>query len=359
MTLAPKIKTCENVSVPAKPRSRAHRCRTGRLPAAGRLGHASEILLVVLALLLILSGCGRPRLKEPPPPPPSARLPVPPEPPIETTPTPPPPPEELPAPGRPPGEAALPSRHGPTGLFVAREYRSPEGQVLPYRLFTPNGYDPAQQYPLVVFLHGASARGSDNQRQLGGAGEWGTSVWTNDETQQKHPAFVLAPQANRTGSRWVRQWRVDPLRDPADKEPLELVVELLDVLHGEFSIDPDRVYITGLSMGGFGAWIAISRYPHRFAAAVPVCGGGDPTAVAETTARVWAFHGAADRVIPPRRSREMIEALRGVGSDPRYTEYPGVGHNAWERAYQDPDLIEWLFGQRRQPRGINRKTATQ
>jgi predicted peptidase len=200
----------------------------------------------------------------------------------------------------------------------------------------------------VIFLHGASARGSDNLRQLGGAGQWGTSLWADEAVQSRHPSFVLVPHAGAT-SRWVRRWRADTARDPADKEPLELVVELIDALEREFSIDPDRVYITGLSMGGFGVWSAISRYPHRFAAAIPICGGGDPTAVGETTAKVWAFHGAADRVVPPGRSREMVEALRRAGAEPRYTEYPGVGHNAWQRAYQEPDLADWLFAQRREP----------
>jgi predicted peptidase len=102
-------------------------------------------------------------------------------------------------------------------------------------------------------------------------------------------------------------------------------------------------------MGGFGAWIAISRYPDKFAAAIPICGGGDPSAIGATTAKVWAFHGSADTVVPPRRSREMIQALRRAGADPRYIEYSGVGHNAWERAYREPELIGWLFAQRREP----------
>ncbi len=137
------------------------------------------------------------------------------------------------------------------------------------------------------------------------------------------------------------------MRDPADKEPLELTVELIDALGLEFSIDPDRIYITGLSMGGFGTWIAVSRYPDRFAAAVPICGGGDPTAIGQTSAKIWAFHGAADRAVPPKRSREMVEALHRAGGHPRYTEYPGVGHDAWRYAYMEPELVGWLFRQRR------------
>jgi predicted peptidase len=243
-------------------------------------------------------------------------------------------------------------------VFEAREYRSAEGQILPYRLYTPASYDPAKQYPLIIFLHGASARGADNERQLTGAGRWGTAIWVQDDVQQAHPAFVLVPQANRPDSRWVRQWRANPARNPADKEPLELVVELIDGLGREFSIDSGRIYITGLSMGGFGVWIAISRYPGKFAAAIPICGGGDPTDVGDTTAKVWAFHGTADTAVPVRRSREMIEALRRAGANPRYSEYPGVGHNAWQRAYREPELVEWLFAQRHEPSRARAQAAS-
>jgi predicted esterase len=319
---------------------------------------------LALACLLALGSCARPTIKEPPPPPPapgvpSAELPRPgdPEP---VSPAQPPPQPEQPVEETPPPEAITrPPYLDPTGLFEAREYRSAEGQALPYRLFTPNGYDPGKQYPLIIFLHGASARGNDNERQLGGPGQWGTATWTREEIQQAHPAFVLAPQANRPGSRWVNQWRANPMRNPADKEPLELLVELLDELGQEFSIDPDRLYMTGLSMGGFGTWIAISRYPDKFAAAIPICGGGDPSALALTTTKVWAFHGSADRAVPPRRSREMIEALRRVGAEPRYTEYPKVAHNAWVYAYQEPELAEWLFAQRKPTQNQSAKQNSQ
>jgi dienelactone hydrolase len=331
-----EIKTCENVSVSSRPAAPSK--PGGWSPIAGRC-------LFVLALFLVLGSCARPIRKEPPPPPPAARIPEPP-PSSEIEPIPPP---AQPPQSTPPEIAARPPYAGPTGVFEPREYRSAAGQTLPYRLFTPNGYDPSRKYPLIVFLHGASARGADNQRQMGGPGQWGTSLWVQDEIQLKHPAFVLVPQAaGRADSHWVRQWRANPARDPADKEPLELVVELIDALGQEVSIDPDRLYITGLSMGGFGVWIAISRYPDKFAAAIPICGGGDPTAIAETTAKVWAFHGAADTAVPARRSREMIEALRRAGADPRYNEYPGVGHNAWQRAYREPELVEWLFAQQRE-----------
>jgi predicted peptidase len=236
-----------------------------------------------------------------------------------------------------------------TGVFLAREYKTPQGQVMAYRLYLPEGYDSSEKYPLVVFLHGAGGRGIDNKGQMNGSGSVGTRLWSSAEVQQRHPTLVLAPQANpRPGTTWVHRWRPSENPDPADKEPLQLVMEIIDQLQGEFSIDSERLYVTGLSMGGFGAWSAVSRFPDKFAAAVPICGGGDPSMLENVTVPVWAFHGAADTLVPPRRSREMIEALRKAGAEPRYTEYPGIGHNSWELAYQEPDLAPWLFSQRRQ-----------
>ena len=236
----------------------------------------------------------------------------------------------------------------PLVLLQPGEYRSASGETLPYRLFVPPSYDASSKYPLVVFLHGASASGIDNQRQLTGSGFWGTAVWVSDVVQSIHPSFVLAPQANpRRGSAWVDQWSRP--EDPAGgrQEPLELVIELIDRLATEFAIDEARLYVTGISMGGFGAWSAITRYPEKFAAAVPVCGGGDPSSVGRNQTAVWAFHGLADQTVPVHRSQEMIEAFRVAGAEAKYTEYPGLAHDIWERAYQDPGLVPWLFSQQR------------
>ncbi len=232
-------------------------------------------------------------------------------------------------------------------LFEPHEYRS-QGQVLPYRLFAPRHEGSTQKYPLVIFLHGASSSGTDNHRQLTGSGFWGTSLWLSEEVQREHPSFVLAPQANPPrGEAWVRRWRGPEATPATEREPLELVMELVDRLVKELPIDPARLYVTGLSMGGFGTWSAITRYPHKFAAAVPVCGGGDPAAVRQNETAVWAFHGAGDLLVSPQRSREMIEAFHSAGAQTKYTEYQDLDHNSWERAYQEPDLVPWLFSQQR------------
>lgn len=231
--------------------------------------------------------------------------------------------------------------------FEARRYVNSAGLILSYRLFRPPDYDPKNDYPLIVYLHGSSGAGDDNRSQLTGSRRAGVALWISPESQHKYPAFVLAPQADpNLAPTWVRQWRASPRPDPARAEPLELVLEAIDELADELSIDERRVYLTGYSMGAFGTWIAISRYPEKFAAAVPVAGGGDPTHVGRTKSAVWAFHGERDRVVPVRRSREMIQALKKAGRKPKYTEYPNAGHDIWNRAFGEPDLADWLFQQR-------------
>lgn len=394
--------------------------------------------------------------------------------------------------------------------FEAREQRDAEGNALPYRLFRPKDYDPAKKYPLVLFLHGAGERGTNNTAQVRDA-----LYFAKASVQAEHPCFVMAPQcpANRPafqvygsnsgeydptyakeyGKATAGEWKAyrlqlgklptgvkthllidsrstprmarpvpnspDNPRPPAKsvvefknvrvyesgaagaegkwdlskmgfpksgavavsadgstitvtgdarlkvrlpqpymvtkdtmmefefrspvqgamhaigldtdeqmdyrwvqvdwggkthampKEPstpMRLAMAALDKVRAEFSIDPSRIYLTGLSMGGYGTWDLLARRPGMFAAAVPVCGGAD-----ETTAPlirdlpIWCFHGGADKVVPTQRSRNMIEALKKAGGTPKYTEYPGVGHNSWDKAYSDAEMIGWMFGQRK------------
>ena len=293
-------------------------------------------------MLALATGCVGQRKKAP--------LPVPTSTPRAEAPRLPPPPiEQAPEPARPTGEPPLTlSQRKPIyGLpgFGPHEFTA-EGQRLRYRLFEPAPLEPGRLYPLVLYLHSASGSGSDNISQLNGSRSWGPAFWSSRDVQQRHPAFVLAPQADpRYADTWVRQWR--PAAAGGPLEPLELTLLLLDQLEARAPIDPDRIYITGYSMGGFGAWLAISRHPRRFAAAIPIAGGGDPTFVASTEAAVWAFHGAADPVVPVRRSREMVRALRSAGRPVRYTEYPDASHNLFWQVYEEEGLADWLFAQRR------------
>lgn len=227
----------------------------------------------------------------------------------------------------------------------ARDERQSGGATLRYRLFTPEPATAAGRLPLVLFLHGAGERGDDNAAQLKhGAVEF-------HSRQATHPCLVLVPQCP-AGNKWVEvDWggAGGAGTFPAEPSlPLRLTLEVVDGLIAAGKIDPDRVYVTGLSMGGYGTWYAAGMPGSRFAAAAPICGGGDPAwAKRYVGLPVWAVHGDDDRAVPVGRSREMIEAIRAVGGEPKYTEYPGVGHDSWTRTYADDAFHDWLFAQRR------------
>lgn len=229
--------------------------------------------------------------------------------------------------------------------FEARTFKSTDGAMLPYRLLKPLNYEPAKKYPLVVFLHGAGERGDDNKAQL----KHGAATFATAATREKFPCFVLAAQCPKD-RRWVEMdWGGVTGTAPDEPGPIQpLLLAALDPISGEFSIDPDRVYVTGLSMGGYGTWDLITRHPGKWAAAVPVCGGGDKTrAAAARAVPVWAFHGLEDNVIQPVRSRDMVAGMKAAGGFAAHTEYPGVQHDSWSLAYSEPNLLPWLFAQQR------------
>lgn len=230
--------------------------------------------------------------------------------------------------------------------FEARTFQD-GGYKLQYRLLKPKDYDAKKKYPLVIFLHGAGERGDDNEKQL----VHGMNDFASDEVMTRYPAFVIAPQCP-AGEIWggVGIGRLAKSPPPADKlaPALDATLKTVESLRKEFPIDGKRIYMTGLSMGGYGTWDALAKRTELFAAAAPICGGGDTSQVSKfKDIPIWAFHGADDKTVPVERSREMIEALKGAGGNPKYTEYPGVGHNSWAQTYADPALYEWLFTQRR------------
>jgi predicted peptidase len=219
------------------------------------------------------------------------------------------------------------------------------GKKLPYRLLKPENYDSKKSYPLVVFLHGAGERGDDNSKQL----VHGVAEFVTPENRKRYPCFLLAPQCPN-GKRWVEvDWGAASHTMPKEpSESMQLLLELIPSLQKEYSIDPKRLYVTGLSMGGFGAWDLVARKPEWFAAAVPICGGADE-ATAKPIARlpVWVFHGDKDSAVKPMRSRNMVEALKKAGGEPKFTEYAGVGHDSWTRTYKDAEMLKWLFAQKK------------
>jgi predicted peptidase len=233
------------------------------------------------------------------------------------------------------------AQDSPAQGFLARSYHSSTGETMPYRLFVPPSYSPAKKYPLLLWLHNAIGGGSDNVLQISGTNYPGTHLWTTPEAQEKFPVFVLAPQVRDT-----KAWS----RPHADTPPvsIRLALEILDVVEKEFGIDLDRLYIAGQSMGGEGVWAALAARPGEFAAAIALCGYGEPwmiDRIAKTPA--WAFQGNADGIVPVEHAREWIAALGNAGGAPKYSEYPGVGHQVWDKAFAEPDLLPWLARQRR------------
>jgi predicted peptidase len=230
-------------------------------------------------------------------------------------------------------------------LLDKKTFTGAKGGKLPYRLLKPDNYDPKMSYPLVVFLHGAGERGIDNEKQL----IHGVAEFAKEENRKKYPCFLVAPQCPE-GKKWVEvDWGAASHRMPAEPSPSEvLLLELIAALQKEYRLDSKRIYITGLSMGGFGTWDLIARKPELFAAAVPICGGGDETQAAKIAAiPIWVFHGGKDGVVKVSRSRNMIEAIKKAGGHPKYTEYPEEGHASWIPAYRDADMMKWLFEQKR------------
>lgn len=229
-----------------------------------------------------------------------------------------------------------------TVRIAARSYR--------YQVFVPTGWTARKRWPVILFLHGAGERGEDGLIQtevgIGGA----IRRWSD-----RFPCIVVFPQCPRN------RWWTDP-------EMEQIALKALESAIREFKGDRRRLYLTGLSMGGYGTWSIAAANPGKFAALAPVCGGIRPptgvrvpegqtatddlyrqTAEKVKTTPVWVFHGAADPVVPASESRRMVEALKSVGADVKYTEYEAVGHNSWDRAYAERDLLTWLLSHRLNP----------
>lgn len=227
-----------------------------------------------------------------------------------------------------------------------------EDETFHYLLLPPNSVEPGKQYPLVLFLHGAGERGEDNRIQTAHF----PTLFVDETFRSRFPCFLVAPQC-RKDQRWTQtSWEdtSSPSSKGATTAQMDVAVKALLTTLDEHPVDRSRIYLTGLSMGGYGSWDLSVRKPDWFAAIAPVCGGGDvDLAHRIATSPVWAYHGDADSVVPVRRSRDMIDAIRQSGGIPRYTEVPARGHDSWVPAYNDNNnhLLTWMFQQR--SRSIN------
>jgi predicted peptidase len=197
--------------------------------------------------------------------------------------------------------------------------------TMKYLLYLPKDYGRKESCPLLLFLHGAGERGDD----LDLVKKHGPPKLI--EAGKDFPFIVVSPQCPKN-----RRW-----------EPFELAA-LLDEMVEKHKVDRDRIYVTGLSMGGFGTWSLAAYQPKRFAAIVPICGGGEPiVAKLVTPLPAWVFHGAKDSTVPIERSERMVEAMKKAGGDVKFTVYPDAGHDSWTETYANPHLYEWLLQQKR------------
>jgi predicted peptidase len=200
--------------------------------------------------------------------------------------------------------------------------------TLPYRILFPKNYDPKKTYSLLMFLHGVSERGTDNEKQL----LWGSSLFLNDSIRNKYSAIIVFPQCPITNS-WV---------DPSSTQALK---QLLDILTSAYSIHKNRIYIGGLSMGGYGTYAMVAQYPETFAAAVAISGDGDEHKASIMSKTKWRiFAGKKDLVVVSSKSEKMVNALQKSGASVLFKEYPDADHvGSWVKAFAEPDFCSWLF----------------
>ncbi|MBX9622227.1 MAG: prolyl oligopeptidase family serine peptidase [Gemmataceae bacterium] len=222
--------------------------------------------------------------------------------------------------------------------FVNKTFKNADGTESPYVVFVPRGYDGTKAVPVVLFLHGSGETKGDKSGKMPAEVGIGPAVKKREKT---FPAIVVIPQSEK------RTWQ-------ADRDDGKRALAILDEVARAYKTDPKRVYLTGLSMGGFGTWSIAAAHPDKWAAIVPVCGGvsGGPKAYPEVAGKIkdiptWVFHGDQDSAVPVKFSRDLVAALRESGGKPKYTEYKGVGHNSWDKAYGETDLWAWLFEQKK------------
>ncbi|WFB36158.1 prolyl oligopeptidase family serine peptidase [Kiritimatiellota bacterium B12222] len=226
------------------------------------------------------------------------------------------------------------------------KYSSEDGKTqVPWRLFIPKEASDTHKLPLIVFLHGAGSRGNDNLRPMDLAYRF-----FDADAQAENPCFIFAPQCPK-GTGWNDFKKIGNKDNnnfsynPDPNAVMVGVLETLDQLIATYPIDTNRIYITGMSMGGFGTWEMLYRRPDMFAAAIPICGSGDLSTVhVYKDVPIWCWHGVNDTTVRVENSRELIAALEAAGGSPKYSEIK-AGHGSWEPAYRTIALHQWLFAQ--------------
>ena len=247
------------------------------------------------------------------------------------------------------GEKAKPNPDVPVeaNSFFRRLTYQNAGGKLHYQLMEPAKVAKTQKYPLVIFLNGSGERGTRNNEQMRN----GVHAFCEKNMRDKHPCYLLVPQCppDEVWGGVTRDWEQVVFNDSTYSPPGKMVIELIDKMLAENpNIDPKRIYITGLSMGGFGTYDLMMRRPNLFAAGLPVCGGADANFAARIkNIPIWAFHGRLDDAVYPKYDWQIVQAIKKAGGNIKYTEYSTMGHNVWDITYYNPAVLEWLFAQRK------------
>jgi predicted peptidase len=233
-------------------------------------------------------------------------------------------------------------------IYERKEFVFGEGKTLPYRILYPANYDKTKKYPLLLFLHGAGERGKDNEKQL----VHGSKLFITEENRKKFPAIVMFPQCPAESfwaaakiDRSVQPYKIEFDYTAEPSWPLAAANALVKKIANEEGVDKKQIFISGLSMGGMGTFESVYRYPDVYAAALPICGGGDVNRYDKRVAKVpfWVFHGAADAVVNVKLSKEMVDKLKSLKATVKYSEYPGVNHNSWDNAFAEKDYLGWML----------------
>ena len=232
-------------------------------------------------------------------------------------------------------------------LYNKAKWTSKDSEELRYRYRRPASIKGNNKYPLVLFLHGAGGRGNDNEQQLWDANSIG--AFAKQKVSSKYQSYIFAPQVPE-GERWVSaKWNDEDYNMSSISSSMKLTFDALDAfIDKNKNVDTNRIYVLGLSMGGWGTWDAISRRPNYFAAAVPICGGGDKVqSVNLNKVNIWAWHGKDDTVIDVTKSQQMVKAIEAQKGNIKYTEIKGRGHDSWLDVWNHKELWEWLYNQRK------------
>jgi len=212
------------------------------------------------------------------------------------------------------------------------------GRTYRYVVYVPRDYDAEKKWPVILFLHGAGECGSDGLKPvaqgIGQAVLWDPTRW---------PFLIVIPQKPEVRDAW--------------EDHDEAVMAMLDNVIKKYSVDENRQYLTGLSQGGHGTWVLGARHASRWAAIAPICGYGKPAEIAPALKDmpIWCFHGDADKAVPLEKSQQIVDAIKAQGGQPRFTVYPGVGHNSWDKAYREEPLPAWFLSHTRQPQALEGK----